>query len=147
VKKTVYHGRRGDPVFKEGRPIFFTENKKDAEWYAYERGDFLKEPMITEAVVNIEKPASIDDLRNAVNEVGVTRDDIRVHSAYEGWNEIDYLYVPKVLDNLKEKGFDAFQGWDVLTNAEILIIAVFGPEQIEIQKKEVIECPKVFHGR
>lgn len=142
MKKTVYHGRRGDPVFKEGRPIFFTENKKDAKWYAYERGNFSKEPMITEVVVNIENPASIDDLRKVINEVGATREDIKAHSAYEGWNEIDYLYVPKVLNKLKEKEFDAFQGWDVLTNTEISIIVVFDPEQIEIQKIEVFEDEK-----
>jgi len=139
VKKTVYHGRRGDPVFKEGRPIFFTENKKDSEWYAYERGDFSKEPTITEAVVNIEKPASIDDLRMAVSEIGATREDIKSYSAYEGWSEIDYLYVPKVLNKLKEKEFDAFQGWDVLTNTEISIIVVFDSDQIKILTQETVK--------
>lgn len=140
MKKTTYHGRRGGADFKEGRPVFFTEIKEDAEWYAYERGDFSKVPMITEATVNIENPASIDDLREAVSKAGATREDIKTHSAYEGWNDTDYLYVPKVLNNLKEKGFDSFQGLDVLTNTEIRIIVVFDPDQIEIKNQALLRA-------
>jgi hypothetical protein len=139
MKKIVYHGRRGGLNLKEDRPVFFADKKEDSEWYAYERGPSSEKPMITEATVDVGQLASLDDLKKAVKEVGATRKDIQKHSVYDGWNDIDYLYVPEVRKILKDKGFDGFQGWDVLTNMEILITVIFDTERITILNQEVVQ--------
>ena len=120
-------------------PIFFTDKKEDARWYAYERGPISEKPVITETIIKIERTASVEDLNQAVVEAGTTHEDIRKHSPYEGYNEIDYLYVPKVRETLKRKGFDNFQGLDVLTNMEIPITVIFEKDQIINKINEVIE--------
>jgi len=109
------------------------------KWYAYERGSYSEKPVITETTIKIERAASLEDLNQAVVETGATREDIIEHSPYEGYNEIDYLYVPEVREILKGKGFDNFQGWDVLTNMEIPVTVIFDKDQIINKIDEIIE--------
>ena len=136
--KTVYHGRRGGLPDDKPPPLFFADKKDDAVWYAYERGPHSEKPVITETTIKIEKGASFEDLKQAVLDTGANRKDILNHSAYEGENDIDYLYVPKIMETLKNKGFDNFQGLDVLTNMEISVTVIFDLAQIIGKRYEVV---------
>ena len=128
-----FHGRRGEALFEEGVPAFFTSDYQGAKWYAHERGDFGEEPRIYRAHLDIRNPASHDDLLRAVERAGATVEDVAAHSPYDGDNDLDYLYVPTVRDELERMGFDGYQGWDVLTNYEIPIVVAFHSSQVELQ--------------
>ena len=120
----VYHGGSNwedEPKF----PLFFTEDKEGAEWYALEHGD--ETPTIHEAQLDFKKPATLDDLLNAAKGI-VNRDDetygypvydLGDYSPYDGTNPLDLAYHPKVREVLMNRGFDGISTMDPLTNTEI----------------------------
>jgi ppGpp synthetase/RelA/SpoT-type nucleotidyltranferase len=126
-----YHGRRGEQTFDPSRPAFFAREREGAGWYAHERGEDDAGPGIGEYKLDIKKPARLRDLMAVVNKLGVTDENIRQHSQYEGENDVDYLYVPEVRDALKASGFDGFVGWDTLSNGDLQIAVPFSTEQIK----------------
>ena len=130
-----YHGRDGSTNFNEGKPAFFTKERGAAEWYAESRGD--RSPTVHTAQLTFSNPASSADLTKAVKLSGATGKDVATHSP-NGPDDFfnDYLYVPSVQQTLEEMGFDAFEGWDILTNEEVEIVVVWHPRQIHIVKSE-----------
>ncbi len=133
LPETAFHGRRGPATFTEGVPAFFTLDRRGAEWYAMERGDPGHEPYVHAAVLSMRHAARYDDLIRAVEEAGATTEDVQAHSPNDGDNANDFLYVPGVQQALERRGFDAYEGWDVLTNDEIPIVVVWHPEQIRLR--------------
>jgi ppGpp synthetase/RelA/SpoT-type nucleotidyltranferase len=129
-----YHGRRGEHTFDPSRPAFFAREREGAGWYAHERGRDDAQPNIGEYRLDIKKPARLRDLMAVVDKLGVTDEDIQQHSVYEGENDVDYLYVPKVREALKAGGFDGFVGWDTLSNGDLQIAVPFGTSQIKHTK-------------
>lgn len=120
----VYHGGsnwQGNPNF----PLFFTEDKEGAEWYAIEHGD--ETPTIHEAQLDFKNPATIDDLIDAAKgivnldeeEYGFPVYDLGDYSPYDGTNPLDLAYHPKVREVLMNRGFDGISTMDPLTNTEI----------------------------
>ena len=136
LNREVFNGRRGGISFKSGKPIIFTGKRKIAEWYAYNRGNFSKPPIVTTVSLDMHKTADYQDLMQAIKETGTGIEEAKAHSLREKPNIVDYLYVPKVRANLINKDFDCFKGWDVLPNVEIMITAVFDPAQITITDQQ-----------
>ena len=137
--KKAYNGRRGGLILEEGRPLVFAEKRREAEWSAYNRGDFNKPPIVTTVSLEISNPADYQDLMKAVKETEVGAEDIQKHSSYEGNDVIGYLYVPEVREKLIDDDFDSFEGWHIFTNTEIMITAVFDPACITVKKQEQIQ--------
>ena len=136
----LYHGKVKGTKLKGGKPIFLTPHKKGAEWYSYKTG--LKGEVL-EFQASMKNPASHKDLMQAVEDTGVAVKDIGIHSPYGGSNPNDYLYVPKVIKNLKEKGFDSFKGYDILENSEIPVRVVFDKSQLKSTPKigDMVKLP------
>jgi len=93
-----------------------------------------------------ETNAVPDDLRfvwedyDGKKETNAVPYDIRPNSEdYDRSQPIHYLYLPKVIQNLKEKGFDGFKGRDVLTYTEVPITVVFDLKQAQLVKKRIPE--------
>ena len=59
------------------------------------------------------------DLVKAVRESGVKRSEIRPASGFDGSNDNDFIYIPKVQKKLTEMGIDALLLSDVMANYEI----------------------------
>ncbi len=87
-------------------------------------------PAVVATHINACKLAGYGDLQKAVKRAGVTEDDVRKHSPYDGDNEHDYLYVPEVLRELEQMGFDGYEGLGVMANYEIPIRVVWDPNKI-----------------
>jgi len=136
LNRVVFNGRRGGISFKSNKPILFTGKLEIAEWYAYNRGNFNKPPIVTTVSLDLNKTADYQDLMQAIKETGTGIEDVKAHSLREKPNVIDYLYVPKVRANLVDNDFDCFEGWDVLPNVEIMITAVFDPAQITVKDQK-----------
>jgi hypothetical protein len=129
-----YHGRRGEINFDPSRPAFFTREREGANWYAHERGARQDDPTVGVFKLSIQHPARVRDLMQAVEELGVTEEDVAANSAYGGENYVDYLYVPEVREHLESKGFDGYTGWDVLDQGDIQIAVPFNVTQIQSSK-------------
>ena len=136
MNRVVFNGRRGGISFKSNKPILFTGKLEIAEWYAYNRGNFNKPPIVTTVTLDLNKTADYQDLMQAIKETGAGIEDVKAHSLREKPNIIDYLYVPKVRANLVDNDFDCFEGYDVLPNLEIMITAVFDPTQITVKDQK-----------
>ena len=136
LNREVFNGRRGGISFNSGEPIIFTGKRKIAEWYAYNRGNFNKPPIVTTVSLDLNKTADYQDLMQAIKESGAGIEEAKAHSLREKPNIVDYLFVPEVRANLVEKDFDCFEGWDVLPNLEIMITAVFDPAQITVTDQQ-----------
>lgn len=59
------------------------------------------------------------DLVTAVRESGAKRSEIRPASGFDGSNDNDFIYIPKVQKKLTEMGIDALLLSDVMANYEI----------------------------
>lgn len=136
MDQVVFNGRRGGISFKSEKPIFFTEKREEARWYAYNRGNFNKPPIVTTVSLDLNKTADYQDLMQAIKETGAGIEDVKTHSLHEKPNVISYLYVPEVKSSLMDNDFDSFTGWDVFPNVEIMITAVFDPAQITVKDQE-----------
>ena len=136
MNQVVFNGRRGGISFKSEKPIFFTVKREEAKWYAYNRGNFNKPPIVTTASLDLNRKADYQDLMQAIKETGAGIEDAKTHSLREKPNVIDYLYVPKVRANLVDNDFDHFEGWDVFPNVEIMTTVVFDPAQITVKDQQ-----------
>jgi hypothetical protein len=132
-----YHGAGDIVIFRPGKPAFFTRDINGAKWF-YTNRDKGKPsmPMIIRAKLIIRRPARLVDLLQAVRETGSTEGDIQKYIPHMGDNEADYLYVPKIITNLRKRGFDGFVGWDTLENTDIQIAVPFDLNQI-VELKQV----------
>ena len=120
-----YRGQATGTTLSEDKPIFFTRDSNDAEWFKNERQVEGKGGEIHAASIKLSNPAHLRDLMAVVNETKSTAEDIQSNSPYDGENIVDYLYVPKVREELKKKGFDGFVGFDTLENKSIEIAVPF----------------------
>ena len=123
--KTMYHGYGG--VFSVKTPMFFTD-RDSAEWFAYVDG---MNPMLCEANVTVNNPASEEDLLQAIKEVDVYDEDVAEHNG-NGEFISNYLFIPAVVDNLRVKGFDSYESEEILTNNYYSFTVVFDVTQIEL---------------
>lgn len=145
VKKKIkegikaFHGGPAELIGKLKDPFFATTDKKGAKWFATERGG--KGGKVHEVRLAIRKPLDtrtmegslklIEIARKAGVEINVRVDkasktwdhdpirEISEHSPYDGTNELDLLYIPKVRDALKAAGYDGIKTWDTLENRDI----------------------------
>lgn len=145
----VFHGR-GDipkgtkPHFAEDRPAFFTSSRVGAAEYHWNNdgmGDHNGDAVVHAARLHMENPAHHEDLMAAVAATGSTDKDIQAHSQYDGSNDHDHLYVPKVRRKLEAIGHDGYEGPDHLFGRDIPMQAVWHPSQIEHAK-----TPKNAHA-
>jgi hypothetical protein len=70
-----------------------------------------------------------------------SRDDVPKHSGYDGENEADLLYVPRVRDALKDLGFDSYLWSDTLSNDSIDALVPLNPRR-QVQWDWVQQLPK-----
>lgn len=135
------HGRRGPAIFPPGRPVFFTTDRDAAAWYAGRWAHPRAEPRVHAALVDIRAPAGYYDLLRAIRRARASAADIARHSAYDGRQEIDYLFVPKVRTMLGRAGYDGYLGWDAPAGRELPVAVVFHPEQIVLLEQQGASSP------
>jgi N12 class adenine-specific DNA methylase len=138
---TLYHGRRGPQTFDPGKPIFFADKENDAEFYAHERGPDDEPAGISSNEVEIKNPATLEQMVEIAKKIGVefAEDDtgypyipeVAKHSPYDGTNELDLVYIPRVQEALKAAGYDSVKAFDPLENYEIPVTVIFDPSQIK----------------
>jgi hypothetical protein len=135
----VYHGDRNQPASDKYRPwtrakmpLFTSFDAAAADWFGDPRPLFVK----------ASKIASYDDMISAARRSGVKGTygergepanipEVRKHSTYEGYNENDLLYIPRVREELRKRGFDAVRVFDQLERDEIDALIVIGsPDQV-----------------
>jgi len=142
---TMYHGGmpwEGEPEL----PIFFTPDKGEARGYARERGS--PPTLHTVDMKPFQKPASIDDVIEAskglVENIGGENGnenwpEIQEHSPYEGHgNPYDLLYIPRIRDALRAKGFDGVRGMDILSNYSIPVAIPLDTSQFTVRESKQI---------
>jgi hypothetical protein len=135
----VYHGDRNQPM-QEGYtpwasanlPLFTSTDPEAASWYGEPRPLFVR----------ANKIASYEDMIAAARRVGVEGTygqrgeqanipEVRQNSQYEGYNENDLLYIPRVREELQRQEFDAVRVWDQLERDEVDALVVIGsPDQV-----------------
>lgn len=138
----IYHGRRGEDHTFDRAPAFFAKDPTAAQFYAEERGERDQEPMISSVEVDYDSPADESALFEAAREQGIEfqtepyfeAPEIAEDSPYGGTNPNDLVYIPEVREALQEAGYDAFEGYDILTNREVEIVIAFDPDDIEVEK-------------
>ena len=91
--------------------------------------------------LNIKNPAGYNDIIKAakkagVKDVGGEYPEVAKHSPYDGTNENDLVYIPKVREQLKSMGFDGYRAWDWLGNSEIDAIVAFDKSQIRYKSEK-----------
>lgn len=132
-------------------PTFFARNKEDAIQYEGMRGIGnpttikvyldLKHPFITgynkeQAVKFIELinragyKVNVIEGKNGWNISEEQTKPIRENSPYDGENLNDWIYVPKVREQLIKEGYDGLEASDVFSNYEIDIIIPLNTNQI-----------------
>jgi hypothetical protein len=135
----VYHGDRNQPESDKYKPwtrakmpLFTSFDAAAADWFGDPRPLFVK----------ASKVASYDDMISAARRSGVKGTygergepanipEVRKHSTYEGYNENDLLYIPRVREELRKRGFDAVRVFDQLERDEIDALIVIGsPDQV-----------------
>jgi len=151
ILETYYHGRRGKIIFDEDKPMFFAKDKETADWYSDARGK--GESNILETDLDIKKPFKLYSKKDAFKFIEIIKragfdividykkvgwdipqkytQPVRDHSPYDGENLIDWIYVPKVKDQLKKEGYDGILAYDILGNKEIEIAIPFFKRQIK----------------
>lgn len=123
-EETWFHG--GSPDFRDSSaPVFLTRQREGAEWFADERGG-----AVNSTQVGAKNPARNADLEEAVRETGATEEDIKANSPYDGANPLDYIYVPRVQEYLRAKGFDSVLASDTLETSEIDALVVLDPKSL-----------------
>lgn len=120
----------GGYIGDKKRPIFFTDDLKIASQFV----DFAPDPngeyIVYEANLTMLKPAGLKHLRAAIKAVNATENDI--DSAYDDIDESDFLFVPKVVDELKKQGFDSFKGRGVYDSFMINEYVIFDINQMHV---------------
>lgn len=94
VNMVMYHGTKRDVL--DGNVKYFSPKKELAATYAANRKG--ENGNVITANINLENPASVDDVIDAAIDIGVAKD--------RGWNGWELLDDVKVVDELKKRGFD-----------------------------------------
>ena len=102
-------------------PLWLTRSKGDAEFYG-QTGEYEIDPDI--------RLGTHKDLVRAVRESNTTRDEIKPASGFDGHNDNDFVYVPKVQERLKAAGIDALLVSDVMANYEIDTLIVLNKRKV-----------------
>jgi hypothetical protein len=127
-----WHGRSSSDSGFGNRIAFFTDDKKEAKFYAMwifhnEKGLLIK------AKLKPKKVANAKDLADAAISVGATRTDIKTHyECHESDNDNDFAYVPAVRKELLKRGYDVILTWDAMSNYEIRCAIVINPRCIHV---------------
>lgn len=95
--------------------LWLTRSQPDAQFY----GDTTAYEISPNARFGTYK-----DLVRAVRESGAKRSEIKPASGFDGHNDNDFIYIPKVQKRLQEMGIDALLISDVMTNYEIDALVV-----------------------
>lgn len=103
--------------------LWLTRNQPDARFYgnttAYEINPSVRF-------------GTYKDLVRAVRESGAKRSEIKAFSGFDGHNDNDFVYIPKVQKKLKEMGIDALLISDVMTNYEIDALVVLDKRIVRV---------------
>lgn len=108
---------RGHPhnTSRVGLALWLSRSQPDAQFY----GDTNAYEISPNARFGTYK-----DLVRAVRESGTKRSDIKPASGFDGHNDNDFIYVPKVQKKLAEMGIDALLLSDIMANYEIDALVV-----------------------
>jgi hypothetical protein len=143
VHGLVYHGTsRADIGWKTLKyGVFWTTNSKEDAAF-YKQSD---EGFVVELELDLKNAANEIDLAEAVKAVGARPEEIDENSPYESvdQNPNDYIYVPRVREELQRRGFDGYRGWDVMTNYEIQAFVPFNPDA-SLDSRRVVPDQEVY---
>ena len=122
--------------FTDNRTFFCQRSIKAAAWFTTETG--RGRPTIYTLQLNIIWPARLRELVKVVHEVGATQKDLDKYSEVYGEDYVEYLFVPKVLQRLKQYDVDGYVGWDILERDSIQVAVPLRPSmQIRVVDKKV----------
>ena len=135
----VYHGDRNQPLnesystwTRANLPLWTAFDPANADWFGEARPLFVR----------ATKVAGYNDMIAAALAAGIEGEygdpaeptripEVSKHSPYEGTNENDLLYIPKVREELNRQGFDAVRLFDQLERDEVDVLVVIGsPDQV-----------------
>ena len=127
----------GGYIRNKKRPIFFTDKFEDAkefvDMYPNPKGEFV----VYEAELTMNKPARLKDLKAAIKSTGATEKDVK--SSYDDIDDSDYLFAPKVLEELKRLGFDSWIGKGDFDSFSINEYVIFDYSQMKLIKTHIVE--------
>lgn len=107
-----------------GLALWLTRNQPDARFYGN----------TTPYEINpAARFGTYKDLVKAVRESGAKRSEIKPASGFDGHNDNDFVYIPKVQKKLKEMGIDALLISDVMTNYEIDALVVLNKRIVRVE--------------
>lgn len=117
---------RGHPhgSSKLGLALWLTRSQPDAQFY----GEIMPYEISQNA-----RFGTYRDLVKAVRESGAKRSEIKPASGFDGHNDNDFVYIPKVQKRLAEMGIDALLLSDVMTNYEIDALVVLNKKIAKVQ--------------
>jgi ribosomal protein S18 acetylase RimI-like enzyme len=110
-----------------GLALWLTRSQPDAQFY----GDTTAYEISPNARFGTYK-----DLVRAVRESGAKRSEIKPASGFDGHNDNDFIYVPKVQKRLQEMGIDALLISDVMTNYEIDALVVLNKKIVRVAEEK-----------
>lgn len=119
---------RGHPhgTSRIGLALWLTRSRPDAGFY----GDTKAYEVSPNA-----RFGTYRDLVRAVRESGARRSEIRPNSGFDGHNDNDFVYVPKVQKKLEEMGIDALLISDVMANYEIDAMVVLNKRIVKVAEE------------
>lgn len=131
----AWHGS-SRPITSLRIPAFLADEPTHARWFAIERR-VTPAGFLNEFELDVHHPARTDDLIDAAQAAGVDLEtepyfeapEISEHSPYEGSNPLDLVYIPRVRDELRRRGFDSVRAWDLLERDEIQVWIILDPGQ------------------
>lgn len=142
---TVYHGSSVKITGTMKPPLFVTTSKKGAAWYAQGDHEHVK---IYSGKLKVNKPLDIRGdfnlLLDIAADAGVdfTSDDSGFHCdeieklGYDAYNPSDLVHLPKVIAEVKERGYDCIHLNDAMLNGFIETYVLLDPDQFEITGTE-----------
>lgn len=119
----IWHRGQTHNSSRIGHISWWTRNKQDADFYTHGTGE-----VYSAEIKQTAKIGTLKDLVKAVRETNTTRKEIHQAGGFGGDN--DFLYVPKVQEHLKKKGFDAILLSDPMMNYEIDALIVLNQKII-----------------
>lgn len=120
-----YHGTNHN-TSRVGAISWWTRSQGDAEFYADP-----EDGTTYTATVLPGRYGGYKDLVMAVRATGATRSEIAHNSVFDGTNDNDFVYIPKVQKWLRSRGFDGILLSDGMSNYEIDVLVVLNPRVIK----------------
>jgi hypothetical protein len=109
-----WHRGHPHPTSNVNLPLWLTRSEPDAGFYG---------PVTQYEIDGGARFGSYKDLVRAVRETDAKRSEIKAASGWDGSNDNDFIYIPKVKERLS-KDFDGILLSDVMTNYEIDALVV-----------------------